>query len=256
MTAPPRDRRLLLSPSAPPLALLLDVDGPVASPVTRDVQPGIIADLLALAAAGVPVIFNTGRSDAFIREQVMEPMIAAGMPAGTLIHAICEKGAVWFSYTAEGPGPVHVDHELAIRRRSATTSAAWSPRTTPPTCSTTKPSGPWSPWSSTLPSPTRTTGPSRNSSTPTPWVSWSGTGSAWCGWTIMSPIRMTRSTSASIRPSSPPTSNRSGWARTWAPAGPWSSWPPRASPRRPGARWAIPAPTTPWPTGCTTTTTP
>ncbi|GIU55772.1 hypothetical protein [Arthrobacter sp. NicSoilC12] len=102
------------SPSAPVLALLLDVDGPVASPVTREVQPGIIADLVALAAAGVPVIFNTGRSDAFIREQVMEPMIAGGMPAGTLIHAICEKGAVWFSYTAEGPGPVHVDHELAI----------------------------------------------------------------------------------------------------------------------------------------------
>lgn len=102
------------SPSAPLLALLLDVDGPVASPVTRVVQPGIIADLVALAAAGVPVIFNTGRSDAFIREQVMEPMIAAGMPAGTLIHAICEKGAVWFSYTAEGPGPVHVDRELAI----------------------------------------------------------------------------------------------------------------------------------------------
>ncbi|WP_427134230.1 hypothetical protein [Pseudarthrobacter sp. S9] len=106
----------LPSPSAPPLALLLDVDGPVASPVTRDVQPGIIADLLALAGAGVPVIFNTGRSDAFIREQVMEPMIAAGMPAGTVIHAICEKGAVWFSYTAEGPGAVHVDHELAIPR--------------------------------------------------------------------------------------------------------------------------------------------
>ncbi len=104
------------SPSAPVLALLLDVDGPVASPVTRDVQPGIIADLLTLSAAGVPVIFNTGRSDAFIREQVMEPMIAAGMPAGTIIHAICEKGAVWFSYTSEGPGPVHVDRELAMPR--------------------------------------------------------------------------------------------------------------------------------------------
>ena len=104
------------SPSAPVLALLLDVDGPVASPVTRDVQPGIIADLLSLAAAGVPVIFNTGRSDAFIREQVMEPMIATGIPAGTIIHAICEKGAVWFSYTAEGPGPVHVDQELAMPR--------------------------------------------------------------------------------------------------------------------------------------------
>lgn len=112
MTAP--QTPVAPSPSAPPLALLLDVDGPVASPVTRDVQPGIISDMMALAGAGIPVIFNTGRSDAFIREQVMEPMIAAGMPAGTLIHAICEKGAVWFSYTAEGPGPVHVDRDLAM----------------------------------------------------------------------------------------------------------------------------------------------
>ncbi|BAS07208.1 hypothetical protein AHiyo4_06300 [Arthrobacter sp. Hiyo4] len=87
----------------PALALLLDVDGPVASPVTRDVKAGIIADLVALATAGIPVIFNTGRSDTFIREHVMEPMIAAGIPAGTVIHAVCEKGAVWFSYTAAGP---------------------------------------------------------------------------------------------------------------------------------------------------------
>lgn len=101
-------------PATPPLALLLDVDGPVASPVTRDVKQDIILDLVGLAAAGIPVIFNTGRSDAFIRRQVMEPMIAAGMPAGTIIHAICEKGAVWFSYTAAGPGPIHVDRELAV----------------------------------------------------------------------------------------------------------------------------------------------
>ncbi|BCW52322.1 hypothetical protein StoSoilB13_46640 (plasmid) [Arthrobacter sp. StoSoilB13] len=100
--------------TAPALALLLDVDGPIASPVTRDVKPDIIADLVALASAGIPVIFNTGRSDAFISEQVMGPMIEAGMPAGTIIHAICEKGAVWFSYTAAGPGPIHVDHELAV----------------------------------------------------------------------------------------------------------------------------------------------
>ena len=100
--------------STPHLALLLDVDGPVASPVTRDVKPDIIADLVALATAGVPVIFNTGRSDTFIREQVMVPMIAAGMPSGTVIHAICEKGAVWFSYTAAGPGPLHIDHDLAV----------------------------------------------------------------------------------------------------------------------------------------------
>src|SRR5688500_13877219 len=102
------------APATPPLALLLDVDGPVASPATRYVKREIIRDLVALASAGIPVIFNTGRSDAFIREQVMEPMIAAGIPAGTIIHAICEKGAVWFSYTSAGPGPVHVDRELAV----------------------------------------------------------------------------------------------------------------------------------------------
>lgn len=101
-------------PATPSLALLLDVDGPIASPVTRDVKQDIIRDLVALASAGIPVIFNTGRSDAFIREQVMEPMIAAGIPAGTIIHAICEKGAVWFSYTSAGPGPIHVDRDLAV----------------------------------------------------------------------------------------------------------------------------------------------
>ena len=57
--------------ATPEVALLLDVDGPIASPVTRDVKPDIIADLVALASAGIPVIFNTGRSDAFISEQVM-----------------------------------------------------------------------------------------------------------------------------------------------------------------------------------------
>ncbi len=102
-----------------PLALLLDVDGPIASPVTRDVRPRIIKDLLRLAQAGIPVIFNTGRSDTFIREQVMEPMIAEGMSPGTLIHAICEKGAVWFSYTVDGGGPLHVDRTLAVPKAYA-----------------------------------------------------------------------------------------------------------------------------------------
>lgn len=98
----------------PPLALLLDVDGPIASPVTRDVRPGIIADLIGLLRSGIPVIFNTGRSDAFITEQIMEPMIAAGLPAEAVVHAICEKGAVWFDFTARGAGPLHVDAELAV----------------------------------------------------------------------------------------------------------------------------------------------
>ncbi|WP_104087092.1 hypothetical protein [Arthrobacter sp. GMC3] len=98
----------------PPLALLLDVDGPIASPVTRNVAPSIIADLNSLVAAGIPVVFNTGRSDTFIAEQVMAPMISAGLPSGAVVHAICEKGAVWFSFTADGPSTIHVDKDLAV----------------------------------------------------------------------------------------------------------------------------------------------
>ena len=98
----------------PPLALLLDVDGPLASPVTRRVSPQIIASLLELIDRGIPVVFNTGRSDAFIAEQLMTPMLEAGLPAESVVHAVCEKGAVWFSFTPDGPSRIHVDKSLAM----------------------------------------------------------------------------------------------------------------------------------------------
>lgn len=103
----------------PPFALLLDVDGPIASPVTRNVSPEIIAMFLELSAAGIPVVFNTGRSDDFIKHEVMDPMIAAGMPSTLRIHAICEKGATWFTFDSTGAGEVHVDHKLAVPRNFA-----------------------------------------------------------------------------------------------------------------------------------------
>ena len=54
--------------SAPPLGILLDVDGPVSSPVTRTVSAELLADVRALLAAGVPVVLNTGRATAFVDE--------------------------------------------------------------------------------------------------------------------------------------------------------------------------------------------
>ncbi|MBP1240077.1 hypothetical protein ABID92_002890 [Frigoribacterium sp. PvP120] len=103
----------------PALGLLLDVDGPIASPVTRSIAlPEITRDLVALAAAGTPVVFNTGRSDAFIRDEVVGQMIAAGLPAGARVHAVCEKGASWFSIGPEhgvtGMSEVQVDPGLAM----------------------------------------------------------------------------------------------------------------------------------------------
>ena len=106
--------------NAPRLGLLLDVDGPVASPVTRTIAiPSIVEDLVALAAEGIPVVFNTGRSDAFIRDEVVRPLLAGGLAAGGRVHAVCEKGAVWCSIGPQydgGMGELTVAEDLALPR--------------------------------------------------------------------------------------------------------------------------------------------
>lgn len=99
----------------PPLGLLLDVDGPIASPVTRSIAiPAIAADLAELANLGIPIAFNTGRSDAFLREQVIPPLLAAGLDEGVRVWGICEKGAVWMRITAAGAQEVSVDEQLRV----------------------------------------------------------------------------------------------------------------------------------------------
>ncbi|WP_255257598.1 hypothetical protein [Curtobacterium sp. 314Chir4.1] len=106
--------------NAPRLGLLLDVDGPIASPVSRTIAiPSIVEDLVALAAEGIPVVFNTGRSDAFIRQEVVGPLLAGGLAAGGRVHAVCEKGAVWCSIGPQyegGMGEVTVAEDLALPR--------------------------------------------------------------------------------------------------------------------------------------------
>ncbi len=98
-----------------PLGLLLDVDGPIASPVTRTIAtPSIITDLIMLAGANVPIAFVTGRSVEFIREQVVVPLLAAGLPHAMRMYGVCEKGAVWFPITADGLGEVVVDESVAL----------------------------------------------------------------------------------------------------------------------------------------------
>ncbi|OEI67615.1 hypothetical protein Cus16_2849 [Curtobacterium sp. ER1/6] len=106
--------------TAPRLGLLLDVDGPIASPVTRTIAiPSIVADLVALAAEGVPIVFNTGRSDAFIRQEVVGPLLDGGLAAGGRVHAVCEKGAVWCSIGPQyegGMSDLEIAEDLALPR--------------------------------------------------------------------------------------------------------------------------------------------
>jgi hypothetical protein len=102
------------------LGLLLDIDGPIASPVTRSIAiPSIVDDLIALTAAGVPIAFITGRSDAFVRDQVMAPLFAAGLSdalatAGARMFAVFEKGAAWAPVGPEGMGATEIDRSVAV----------------------------------------------------------------------------------------------------------------------------------------------
>ncbi|GIT81430.1 hypothetical protein LLS1_30990 [Leifsonia sp. LS1] len=102
------------------LGLLFDVDGPIASPVTRTINVrSIVTDLVAMAAAGVPIAFITGRSGDFIRNQVVEPLCDAGLgealeKQGARMFGVFEKGGAWAAITGAGMGEVTVDESVAF----------------------------------------------------------------------------------------------------------------------------------------------
>ncbi len=102
------------------LGLLFDVDGPLASPVTRTIAiRSIVTDLVAMAAAGVPIAFITGRSGDFIRHQVVAPLCDAGLGEaldqhGARMFGVFEKGGAWAPITGEGMGEVTVDSSVAF----------------------------------------------------------------------------------------------------------------------------------------------
>jgi hypothetical protein len=102
------------------LGLLFDVDGPLASPLSRSIRiPSILDDLVALTAAGLPIAFITGRSDTFIREKVIAPLLDVGLGAalatsGARMFGVFEKGGSWAPITSDGMGEVTVDGRVAL----------------------------------------------------------------------------------------------------------------------------------------------
>lgn len=104
----------------PPFGLLLDVDGPIASPVTRRIDiPSIAQDLADLANAGIPVAFNTGRSLDFIAENVIPPLATAGLRDTARVHSIAEKGGAWARIHPGGHGETTTDPSIHIDPRFA-----------------------------------------------------------------------------------------------------------------------------------------
>jgi hypothetical protein len=102
------------------LGLLFDVDGPIASPVTRTIAiRSIVTDLVAMTAAGVPIAFITGRSGDFIRNQVVRPLCDAGLGEaldehGARMFGVFEKGGAWAPIAGAGMGEVTVDESVAF----------------------------------------------------------------------------------------------------------------------------------------------
>lgn len=102
------------------LGILFDVDGPIASPVSRTIAiDSILTDLVTLATAGVPIAFITGRSDVFIRDEVVTPLLANGLTDalntdGARMFGVFEKGASWAAITASGMEEVTVDESVAL----------------------------------------------------------------------------------------------------------------------------------------------
>ena len=102
-------------PSPAPFGLLLDVDGPIASPIERRIViDSIVDDLLTLAAAGIPIAFITGRSDTFMREQVVARLVAGGLDARAHVFGVFEKGGCWAPVTPQGLGTLEIDTVVAV----------------------------------------------------------------------------------------------------------------------------------------------
>lgn len=104
------------------LGLLFDIDGPLASPVSRTVAiPSILRDLIRLAGAGVPIAFITGRSDAFVREEVVGPLLREGIAEALrqhdLMFGVFEKGGTWAPITEAGLGELGIDETVALPER-------------------------------------------------------------------------------------------------------------------------------------------
>lgn len=83
-------------PATPaPFGLLLDIDGPIASPVTRTLRlPELASDLTELAKLHIPIAFNTGRGTHFVDTVVLAKLTGIAPSAGPYLLACTEKGGV------------------------------------------------------------------------------------------------------------------------------------------------------------------
>lgn len=92
-----------------PTAYLFDVDGPISDPHERRVvEEGIFTEIISRLKAGEPVGLNSGRSVAWMEQQVVSKMQELIEDKSLLERFIVigEKGGSWLTFDKEGQ-PVH-----------------------------------------------------------------------------------------------------------------------------------------------------
>jgi hydroxymethylpyrimidine pyrophosphatase-like HAD family hydrolase len=99
----------------PLFALLADIDGPISNPDAKSiVNPRILPALSRLLAAGVPIVFNTGRSSDFVEQNVFAHLVKTEPSNLHLVHGVCEKGAVWLSLEDDGTQWHFIDENISV----------------------------------------------------------------------------------------------------------------------------------------------
>jgi hydroxymethylpyrimidine pyrophosphatase-like HAD family hydrolase len=106
---------------------LFDVDGVFTDPQEKKVvHEALFDEIITQLEAGEPVCFNTGRSDSWVMDRVVDTILERVQDKDTLRNLIIvgEKGGTWTTFTAKGEAvhaaveTISVPDELKVRVRS------------------------------------------------------------------------------------------------------------------------------------------
>jgi hydroxymethylpyrimidine pyrophosphatase-like HAD family hydrolase len=97
-----------LSKVDPPLVipemLFFDIDGVITEPVTGEVEPGVVKEIVAILERGEPVAFNTGRGLKWVLRDIL-PHFEAGVSKRSILSRLCivyQKGAFRVTFNEKG----------------------------------------------------------------------------------------------------------------------------------------------------------
>ncbi len=87
-----------------PEMLLFDIDGVITEPVTGEVEPEVVNEIVAILERGEPVAFNTGRGLNWVLRDIL-PYFEARVSKRSILNRLCivyQKGAFRVNFDEKG----------------------------------------------------------------------------------------------------------------------------------------------------------